>query len=82
MFFYLFYKYESNEHIRYLTEENCELSNKLKEIEQELKHSNEKISNLEDCCNQLELQLTDTIKVGQFFLFFVVIFIFENISNF
>jgi hypothetical protein len=56
-------KYENSQHIQYLTHENFELKNKLTEYETEAKNSNEKICNLEHCCTQLEIQLTETIKV-------------------
>ena len=56
-------KYENSQHIQYLTHENFELKNKLTEFENESKSSNEKICNLEHCCTQLEIQLTETIKV-------------------
>ena len=56
-------KYENSQHIQYLTHENFELKSKLTEYENEAKNSNEKICNLEHCCTQLEIQLTETIKV-------------------
>lgn len=55
--------YESSQHIRYLTQENCDLTSKINQMDIDLKQSNEKITNLEHCCTQLELQLTDTIKL-------------------
>ena len=46
-----------------MTHENFELKNKLAEYENEAKHLKEQKSNLEHCCTQLEIQLTETIKV-------------------
>ena len=59
-------KYKSGQHIRFLTQENCDLNAKVNSLDNELKGSNEKIANLENCCNQLEMQLTETIKVLSF----------------
>jgi hypothetical protein len=55
--------YESSQHIRYLTQENGELTNKVSQLDNDMKQANEKITNLEHCCTQLELQLTETIKL-------------------
>jgi F0F1-type ATP synthase membrane subunit b/b' len=62
---------QNADHIKYLTRINRELSLKMESNESylnEYRHNaEEKIYNLENCCKQLEIQLTDTIKVCSFF---------------
>jgi hypothetical protein len=55
--------YENAQQIQYLTHDNFELKSKISEYDNALKSSREKITNLEHCCTQLELQLTETIKL-------------------
>ena len=60
----MFAKLEANRHIKCLAHENGELRVKLSQENAHIGNLDEKIDQLEACCNQLEAQLTDTIKVG------------------